>query len=309
MSTLMVTGACGFIGSAVMRCLSRHGFAVRGMCHQHRTPPHAVPNGVSWRHADVRDGDALANVLAGVDSVVHLAGPPSVAESFRTPREFVRTHVEGTVAVLDACRRAGVRRFVFLSSGEVYGSPGVDLVDEGHPCQPRSPYGACKLAAEHMVRVHAATGALATTILRAFSVYGPGQSPFCVTAEILRQAGHGDRVQLADPRAVRDFTHVDDIAAAIVLAVRGDSVPLRVLNLGSGVGISIGELARRVLFACGRAGVVCTSAESDRPASAACGRLVADVRRAEIELGWRPRIGLAEGLQGLVRESPLVKHA
>jgi UDP-glucose 4-epimerase len=296
----VVTGAGGFIGTALLRELVRQGVAVRAVCHRHRVPHAAVPEGVLWRHGDVLAG-AVDGLLAGAAAVVHLAGPPSAAESFRQPREFARTHVEGTVAVLEACQTAGVRRFVYLSSAEVYGDSSAAAVAEDHPCAPRSPYGACKLAAEHMVQVYARCGAVDASILRAFSVYGPGQPSAGVLAEILRQATRGDRVELADLRPLRDFTHVDDIAVALAAALRGQPDGVRLLNLGSGVGISIGDLAALALRVCGRVGEIRTAARGDRPAAAVVRRLIADARRATAELGWRPRIALVDGLRKLVR--------
>lgn len=301
---VVVTGAGGFIGAALLRTLVRAGVAVRAVCHRHRVPHAAVPVGIPWRYGDVLD-DGLDGVLAGAAALVHLAGPPSVAESFQQPRDFVRTHVEGTVAALEACQRAGVRRFVYLSSAEVYGAPRTESVAEDHPCAPRSPYGVCKLAAEHMVHVYAGAGAVDATILRAFSVYGPGQSSAGVLAEILRQVGRGESVQLADLRPVRDFTHVDDIAEAIAASLHHRQQGLRLFNLGSGVGISIGDLAAQVLRLCGRAGEVRTAPQRDRPVAAVVSRLVADARRAAAELGWRPRVALVDGLLDLVRAAPV----
>src|SRR5262249_40598351 len=146
--------------------------------------------------------------------------------------EFARVHVGGTATLLDASRRAGVRRFVHVSSAEVYGRPETSPVSEGHRLEARSPYAAAKLGAEAMVGAHRPGGDLETVVLRPFSVYGPRQSPGGVVAAILAQALDAPSVELHDPDAVRDFCFVEDLAEAVLAAAAADP-RAAVYNVGS----------------------------------------------------------------------------
>lgn len=299
--TIAVTGAGGFIGTAVCRQLAAQGDAVYALVGP-RDAEIVAPAGIE---RDVRGSIADPGVLAellrgGVDAVVHLAGPPSVRASFDDPAGYVHAHTVGTANVLDACRTFAVGRCVYVSSAEVYGRPLRNPVDEDHRLDARSPYAAAKIGAEQLVRAFDHAYGTASTIVRPFSVYGPGMGQHGVIPAILRQLDAADAPRLNDVRPERDFCHVDDIARAIALATRAAHAQTTAINLGSGVGMSIGELARLLLTLVGRAGAVQSDAGTGRPGAADILQLVADRRRAEDVLGWRPAISLEAGLGALV---------
>ena len=152
---VVVTGAGGFIGSPVVTALQKLGVAVRA----HRGPPgfvgHALPATVEIANAEITDGPAMRAIVSASDAVIHLAGPPSVRESFDDAASCATAHVVGTATCLQACVDEGVRRFVYVSSADVYGRPHTDRVDEEHPVDARSPYAAAKIGAEQMVRAFA----------------------------------------------------------------------------------------------------------------------------------------------------------
>ena len=145
----------------------------------------------------------LARLARGSDVFVHLAGPPSVRRSFDAPQAYVQTHVAGTAAALAAAQRACVRRFVYISSAEVYGRPQVNPVPEDHPLRARSPYAAAKIGAEQLSGHFATAYAMETVILRPFSVYGPGVSESSLIGTILRQAtaAQADAIELGGSAA------------------------------------------------------------------------------------------------------------
>jgi UDP-glucose 4-epimerase len=298
---LLVTGACGFIGSALLRRLVSHGADVRALTGPPWEPPRRVPHEVRGVRCDVTNLAALGALARDVDIVVHLAGPASVTASFDSSRYYVRTHVLGTATVLEVCRRHGVRRIVYISSAEVYGRPGTATVAEDASLRPRSPYAAAKVGAEKLVEAFSSAFGLESVILRPFAVYGPGLSSQSLIGTVIRQTRRGRTTLLRDLRPVRDFCHVGDVADAIVRACTAELPGLTVLNVGTGRGTSVAQVARRIVRLRGRSIVVQCRSAARVPAGVAVYRLVADPRRAHRVLGWRARTPLGAGLQETIR--------
>jgi UDP-glucose 4-epimerase len=239
----------------------------------------------------------VRELVEGADAVVHLAGPASVSESFENASEYTRVHVSGTAALLDACRAGGVERFVHISSAEVYGQPGTELVHEGQRLEARSPYGAAKIGAEKLVEAFVLDVGIQAAILRPFSIYGPGLSRQSVLGTILHQAQNDDCIQLRDLKPIRDYCYVDDLAQAIVLSCVAKLEGRCVINIGTGIGTSVGELAQLVLKVRGLDLPIRECNHEKRPATAEIFRLVADTSLARKVLGWSSQIPLALGIQ------------
>jgi nucleoside-diphosphate-sugar epimerase len=293
-----ITGAGGFIGAALVRRLVADGVHVRALLGPRGAVVHPAPAGVETLAGEIDDADVVSSLVAGCDTLFHVAGPASVAASFDLPQEFARIHVGGTATVLEASRRAGVGRVVHVSSAEVYGAPERTPVDESHRLQARSPYAAAKIGAERMVESYRIAHGVAATVLRPFSVYGPRQSAGGVVAAVVRQVIRGEAIELADLAPVRDFCFVDDVVAAMLAAAvapptDGDTT----LNVAGGVGVSIAELARAAAKAAGRELPIRARERSDRPRAADIPALVADTSRIRSSLGWRAETGLVDGLR------------
>ena len=294
----VVTGAGGLIGSAVVRRCVARGVPVLahlGPLGASVTPP---PAGVPAEFAAIDDLEAITELCKGTTSVVHLAGPPSVAKSFEDPAEYVRAHALGTAAILQACRKTGVARLIYVSSAEIYGRPHSNPVAEDHPRQPRSPYAAAKLCAEDLIAACAPAYGISAIILRPFSIIGPPVPPHSVLGSIIRQAISGPDVALFAPQVVRDYLFVDDLANAILRCLAVDLKPgsVTAYNVGSGVGTSVAALAGAVLTKLGKTPAVRLADGLDRPKAADIEILIADVARAGADLGWRPRTSLDEAL-------------
>lgn len=300
---VVVTGAGGFLGSAVVRALAAvEPERVRALVSAPGQAYVAPPAGVTVAQCEIDDVDALASLFEDAACVIHLAGPSSVALSFERPTVFARAHALGTAAVIEAASRCAVASIVHVSSAEVYGQPRTDPVREDHAFAPRSPYGAAKACAE-MVLTTARNFRGRVAIVRPFSVYGPGQPAASLLSAILRQAldPRAEEVVLADLRPVRDYCYVDDVADAALRAMdapAGEGV--RVYNIASSVGVSVGALvalAAEVVAECtGRRLPVREDPSRRRPGGHDILHMVADASLAARELGWISRTPLREGI-------------
>lgn len=298
--TVLVTGAGGFIGPHVVAALSARGARVRALVGAPGQSVAELPADVETFVAEIADAAALRAIVEGADAVVHLAGPASVRESLSHPVECMQTHLGGTASILDACRHARVARFVYMSSAEVYGRPRVVPVNEDDPLEPRSPYGAAKASAEYAVRAYAASFGLTSAILRPFSVYGPGVAPDSLVGTIARQARGNGPIELADLRPVRDYCYVADLADAVALACSADISNCVFLNIASGTGTSVAELAEIASRAVRRRPAIVENASGRRPQAAEIFSLVADVRRVRETLGWSATTSLEDGLAATI---------
>lgn len=297
---VFVTGGGGFVGSAVVTRLIAENVKVRVLTGSPedilREPPAHIPS----TRSDINDFDVLAELAKGCDAIVHLAGPASVASSFDAATRYVRAHVDGTATILEVCRKLGIQRLVYLSSAEIYGRSKAQPVSETIQPDPRSPYAAAKLGAEYLIRAFVNGYGMSARVLRPFSIYGPGQPQYALLPTIMRQAREGDAVVLADTKPIRDYCFVDDVAEAIALACETDVPGLTTLNIGTGVGTSVLELAQAVLNTLGRdIPIISSEQHSKRPADAEIYELIADNRLARRLLNWVPRTTLAAGLESL----------
>jgi nucleoside-diphosphate-sugar epimerase len=296
--TVLVTGAGGFIGKHVVRALVNNGARVRAL-----TGPAGcgllVPVGVeSSAEFDIRDEGALAALLPGSDVAVHLAGPPSVSESFNATAAYVDSHVAGTASILKAIMRAGPCRLIYMSSAEIYGRPLTEYVSEEHPLDARSPYAACKIGAEYMISAFGHAYRQESILLRPFSVYGPGAPASSMISRVIQLARACEPIALRDLTPVRDYCYVEDLAQAVIHACmlpRGTGI--RIFNIGTMRGTSVAEVARKVLNAMGLNLPIVESTNDRRSGESEIYRLVADNSLALASLMWSPTVQLEDGLR------------
>lgn len=313
---ILVTGANGYLGSAVAATLCASGHDVVGLVHRERS---RVPEGIPIHTADLCDQDALGTALSEVDLVCHLAGLTRVRESFAEPLDYFAVNVAGTVTLMRAMAAAGVRRLVFASTAAIYGTPHRQPMSEDLIDDPPHPYAASKQAAESVIAAQTATGRLDATVLRLFNIAGgPDPDDTRIVSRILAVAAGADSTLIVngDGTAVRDYLHRDDAARAFDAAATGLPRPgrYRRYNIGTGVGTSVDNLVAAAARVTGRRIPVEYRAAVPEPQ-----RLVSDSSRARAELGWSPtssdidtiitdawavRIGAATGGKDPLRPSP-----
>jgi UDP-glucose 4-epimerase len=301
-----VTGADGFIGSHLVEALVARGDRVRAlaMYTSHGTRgwldalPAEVVAEVEVVAGDVRDAEQVARFCAGVDTVLHLAALIAIPHSYAAPRSYLDTNAGGTLNVLEAVRRAGVRRMVHTSTSEVYGTARRVPIDEDHPLQGQSPYSASKIAADQMVEAFVRSFGVPAVTLRPFNTYGPRQSARAVIPTVISQVAAGRRrIKLGSLEPTRDFTFVaDTVAAFLVVAGAEDKVVGQTFNAGSGRETSIGELVRSIARVMGADVEVVADHARLRPADSEVMRLLADRSRLEAATGWAPAHTLESGL-------------
>jgi UDP-glucose 4-epimerase len=281
---VLVTGAAGYIGSAVVQALAGNGHEPVALVHQK-----APPAGVDARQGDLLNPSSLAGVLDGVDAVCHLAGLTSGRESFERPVDYFRVNVSGTLALLEAMASSGVHQLVFASTAAIYGTPDRQPMNEDLPDNPPHPYAASKAAAEAAIGWQARTGALGATVLRIFNAAGGNDpDPWRLLPRVLAvAAGQTEQLEInGDGTVVRDYLHVADTADAFVAAVEHSAElgTCRRYNIGSGTGTSVMDIVAAVERVTDRPVPVV-----HRPAVAEPAALICDPTRALAELGWKPR--------------------
>jgi nucleoside-diphosphate-sugar epimerase len=298
----VVTGCAGFIGSWVAEGLVAEGFRVLGIdaFKAGRRAEKEANLGALAREPRFRllEADLLATDLErafrGHPVVVHLAGQPGVRASFGAGfAGCAADNLGATQAVLEAARAAGARRVVWASSSSVYGDAAARPCGEDAPTRPRSPYGVTKLACEGLAAI-ARSGGLSVTGLRYFTVYGPRQRPDMALRRICEALAGGPAFPLlGDGGQSRDVTHVTDAAEATVRAATAVDVA-DVYNVGGGQEASLAELMAELAALAGRPVPVLRR----DPAPGDVRHTAADTTRIRRDLGWRPRVGLREGLAG-----------
>jgi UDP-glucose 4-epimerase len=294
----LITGAAGFLGSALANQLAREGHQVRGLDDLSTGDPQALSPDVHFTRGDVSDRPKLWTLLQEVDVVYHLAARVSVPESILYPRDYNLVNVGGTVALMEAMRDVGVRRVVLASSGAVYGDLGEQPLAETAIPNPRSPYAVSKLAAEYYVRTIGRLWRIETIGLRIFNAYGPGQhlpaSHPPVVPYFLRQALRSATLVVhGDGRQTRDYIYVDDVVSAMVAASTAPNVDGLVINVGSGKETSVRDLVKRVLDVTTGTPEVIYNAQM----SGGVSRMAADISCAREKLNFKPSIKLADGLR------------
>lgn len=302
---VLVTGGAGFIGSFLSEALARAGadvvvftrYSSRGLGGTVGHMEESLRARMRFIMGDLKDPAGVAAAAAGCDVIFHLAAHIGIPYSYVHPVDVVQTNVMGTTNVLEAARAVGASKVVLFSTSEVYGTALYSPIDEDHPLQGQSPYSASKIAADQLgLSYHRAFGT-PVAICRPFNTYGPRQPARAIIPTIIGQALRGNEVRLGALHPTRDMLFVEDTVAGAMRVAESEASVGEVVQLGTGVEISIGDLVTEICSILGKSPrIIAGEAERTRPEKSEVNRLIASTARAEAMLGWRPQVPLAEGL-------------
>jgi UDP-glucose 4-epimerase len=244
MSTVLITGIAGFIGSSIARALVNEGATVRGIDNLSSGSPanlEGIRKLIDFTHADILDNDAVRTAMKGVDYVFHEAAIPSVPKSVNDPVGTNDPNLTGTLHVLEAARQAGVKRLLYAASSAAYGDNPVLPKTEAMLPEPISPYAVQKVAGEHYLASYYKVYGLETVALRYFNVFGPRQDPSSQYSGVLARfislmlAGQAPTIY-GDGLTSRDFVYIDNVVSANLLAAKApaEKVAGRIFNVATG---------------------------------------------------------------------------
>lgn len=306
MALQLITGVAGFVGSSLARALLEQGEQVRGIDNFATGKRENIADIVSrmdFREADLLDLDSMEKACQGVECVFHQAAIPSVPKSVLDPLGSNRANVDGTVNILVAARDAKVRRVVYAASSSAYGdTPTLPKHEEMTP-NPISPYAVAKLAGEYYMHSFHRCYGLETVSLRYFNIFGPRQDPTSpysgVLAKFITQMLHGEQPTIfGDGSQSRDFTYIDNAVEANLLAAKAPAAKAagRVFNVATGSRVNLKETFDLLKKLTGFTDQAKYGPEREGDVK----HSLADISRAQAQLGYRLRIDFDEGLKRTV---------
>jgi UDP-glucose 4-epimerase len=303
MSTFLITGIAGFIGSSIARGVLKQGGRVKGIDNLStgkRDNLTEILAQIDFREGDLLDTAAVTDACRGVDYVFHEAAIPSVPKSVLDPGGSNRANVDATVNLLIAARDAKVKRVVYAASSSAYGDTPTLPKREDMPPNPISPYAVAKLASEYYMTSFFRCYGLETVSLRYFNIFGPRQDPASpysgVLAKFITQMLAGEQPTiLGDGQQSRDFTYIDNAVSANLLACTApaDQVAGKVFNVATGTRVDLNETFRALKKLIGFAGDVKYGPERSGDVK----HSLADLSRSEKSLGYKPIVDFEEGLR------------
>ena len=305
---VLVTGADGFIGSHLTEALVRKGHQVRAFV-QYNSRNHwgwiedlspDLLDSIEVYAGDLRDPYSVRKAVTGCRRVFHLGALIAIPYSYSAPHEYVSTNVGGTLNVMQACLEEKVGQVIHTSTSETYGTAKSVPMNEEHPLQGQSPYSASKIGADKIAESYHLSFGLPVTTLRPFNTYGPRQSARAVIPTIITQAFSEKKIRLGSLHPVRDLTFVQDTVAGFIRASEVSASIGEVINLGNGFGISIGDLAAKILRLMNVDKPLEVENQRVRPEKSEVLNLICDNRKATRILSWKPKISIDAGLQSTI---------
>ena len=306
---VLVTGGGGFIGSHLVARLLQIGAEVTVLARYTSSGkagwleflPDDRKRHLTMLFGDVRDPDICIKAVRGQEYIFHLAAQIAIPYSYIAPRDFLTVNGLGTANLLQAARAEKVKKFLHVSTSEVYGSAQYVPIDEKHPQVAQSPYSASKIAADKLVESFHLSFGLQTVTVRPFNCYGPRQSARAIIPTIILQALGGKNIGLGNVRTRRDMNYVEDIAEGMIAAAFSKKTIGKTINLATGRDYSIRDIVGMVGDILGKKLIIKTESRRLRPVDSEVMRLQGDGRLARKLIGYSPAHDLKSGLAATIR--------
>lgn len=301
---VLVTGAGGFIGSNLVDALIEKKANVTALVHYNSRNDWGMINHYSSNKpgnlavilGDLRDKSLIQNIVDGKDTVFHLGALIGIPYSYSAPESYIDVNIRGTFNILEASKKADVEHIVHTSTSEVYGTAVYSPINENHPLQGQSPYSASKIAADKLAESYYCSFNLPVSTIRPFNSYGPRQSARAIIPTIISQALTNKTVKIGSLNPIRDLTFVSDTIEGFLKIGENENTIGQVINVGSGKGITIGDLAKKIIDLIDPGIEIVTDAQRIRPSHSEVGKLLCDNSKAANLVNWEPHISLDEGL-------------
>jgi len=307
MTTVLVTGADGFIGSHLTELLVREGYNVKALSQYNSfnywgwLEDVDCLSRIEVLNGDVRDPHYCKHITKGVDIVFHLAALIAIPYSYVAPDSYVDTNVKGTLNICQAALENGVKRIIHTSTSEVYGTAQYVPIDEKHPLQAQSPYSASKIGADAMAMSFFNAFDLPLTIARPFNTYGPRQSARAVIPTIISQIAAGQKqIKLGDVTPTRDFNYVADTCRGFLALARCEQAISETVNIGSNFEISVGDTLNLIRELMNSDVEFLTDDQRLRPEKSEVFRLWCDNSKIHGLTGFEPEYSIRQGLEKTV---------
>lgn len=307
---VLVTGACGFIGSHLVERLLDEGCHIRAFVFYNSFNSRGWLDNLSADKlsrievfvGDVRDPNGVRIAVKDMDVVFHLAALIGIPFSYHSPDSYVDTNIKGTLNVLQAARDHKVKKIILTSTSEVYGTAVYAPIDEKHPLRGQSPYSATKIGADKIGESFHLSYDLPVVIVRPFNTYGPRQSARAVIPTIISQVlSDAKTIKLGSTYPTRDLNYVQDVCSAFIRIAESDKALGSVVNICSGKEISVGELAVLILKMTGRKMKIKADRQRIRPEKSEVIRLIGDNALIRSLTGWEPYYTLEKGLSETIK--------
>jgi NAD dependent epimerase/dehydratase len=301
---VIVTGSEGFIGSHLTERLVELGAEVTAFVLYNSfnsygwldTFKKEIKDSIKIFIGDIRDETSVRKALKDQDIIFHLAALIAIPYSYYAPRSYFETNALGTLNIMQSAREFDCTKIIHTSTSEVYGTAIYTPIDENHPLQAQSPYSASKISADKIAESYYRSFNIPVAVIRPFNTYGPRQSARAVIPTIVSQALTGNEINLGDISTVRDMNYIKDTVQGFIKIAQSDESMGEVINVGSGSGLTIKEIADTVIKLLNKNIKIKLDRRRLRPKKSEVELLICDYSKAERLINWIPEVNLEKGL-------------
>ena len=304
---ILITGACGFIGSHLTEYLVKKNFSIVAFDRYNINNSYGwleksdLKNDIEFILGDIRDFDSVFKAMKNVKKCIHLAALIGIPYSYNSPLAYLKTNTEGTYNVLESAKILNINDIIITSTSEIYGSAQYSPMDENHPISPQSPYAASKVAADQLALSYFKSFDLPIKVARPFNVFGPRQSSRAIIPSIINQLIIGNKLKIGNLSVSRDFTYVDDTIDGFYKIMKSKKIFGEIINIGSKNSIKIKEIIKMISVILDRKTKIIVDSKRIRPNKSEVTKLVCNNKKIKLQLNWKSKTSFNEGLKKTIK--------